>query len=42
MKALLLICPMSKCSDFVNKFEGCVSEFWDVVACGLIGKVQTF
>jgi len=42
MKAPLLTCPMSKGGDFVNKFEGCVSEYWDIVACGLISKVQTF
>jgi hypothetical protein len=42
MTAPLLTYPLSKGSDFVNKFEGYVSEYWDVVACGLIGKVQTF
>jgi hypothetical protein len=42
MKAPILTCPMSKGSEFVNKFDSCANEYWDVVACGLIGKVQTF
>jgi hypothetical protein len=42
MKASLLTCQMSKGGDFVNKFEGSVSEYWDVVACGLMGRIQTF